>query len=140
LGAAVAQGIPPRDKVIGWWRLAALAQWLLMLLAVAGVVWIALILGLHGGHRSSLISDVSLAPWLGVMVVALLVLGWLIASWCQNMVVLAADRERDQANRAIMSRIRAVTSELVLVPVGRELAEYERFRTELAVARRDGSA
>jgi GTP-binding protein EngB required for normal cell division len=140
LGAAVAQGMPPRDKVIGWWRLVALAQWLLMLLAVAGVVWIALILGLHGGHRSSLISDVSLAPWLGVMVVALLVLGWLIASWCQNMVVLAADRERDQANRAIMSRIRVVTSELVLVPVGRELAEYERFRTELAVARRDGSA
>jgi hypothetical protein len=56
------------------------------------------------------------------------------------MVVLAADREREQANRAIMSRIGAVTSELVLVPVGRELAEYERFRTELAAARRDGSA
>ena len=138
LGAAVAQGMPPRDKVISWWRLAALAQWLLMLLAVAGVVWIALILGLHGGHKSSLVSDVSLAPWLGVMVVALLVLGWLIASWCQNMVVLAADRERDQANRAILSRIGSVTSELVLVPVARELAEYERFRTALAAARRHG--
>jgi GTP-binding protein EngB required for normal cell division len=138
LGAAVAQGMPPRDKVIGWWRLAALAQWLLVLLAAAGVVWIALILVLHGGHKSSLISDTSLAPWLGVMVVALLVLGWLIASWCQNMVVLAADRERDQANRAIMSRIGSVTSELVLVPVARELAEYERFRTELANARRYG--
>jgi len=138
LGAAVAQGIPPRDKVIGWWRLAALAQWLLMLLAVAGVIWIALILGLQGGHKSSLISDVSLVPWLGVMVVALLALGWLIASWCQNMVMLAADRERDQANRAIMSRIGTVTSQLVLAPVARELAEYERFRTELAAARRHG--
>jgi GTP-binding protein EngB required for normal cell division len=141
LGAAVAQGMPSRDKVLRWWRPVAFAQWLLMLLAVAGLVWIALILGLHGGgHKSSLISDLSLAPWLGVMVVALLVLGWLIASWCQNMVVLTADRERDQANRAIMARIRAVTSKLVLAPVGRELAEYERFRTELAAARRDGSA
>ena len=34
-----------------------------------------------------------------------------------------------------MSRIVAVTSELVLAPVGRELADYERFRAELAAAR-----
>ena len=135
LGRAVAQGMPPRDKVTGWWRLIALAQWLLMLLVAAGLVWIGLILALHGSHKSSLISDVSLVPWLAVMVVALLVLGWLIASWCQNMVVLAADREREQASHAIMSRIGAVTSEFVLLPVGRELAQYERFRTQLAAAR-----
>jgi hypothetical protein len=136
LGAAVTQGMPPRDKVTGWWRLIALAQWLLLLLAAAGVVWIVLILATNGKHKSSLISDTSLTPWLGVMVVALLLLGWLIASWCQNMVVLAADREREQASRAIMSRIAAVTRELVLAPTGRELAEYERFRAELAGARR----
>ena len=136
LGAAVAQGLPSRDKVTGWWRLIALVQWLLMLLTVAGLVWIVLILSLHGSHKSSsLISDTSLVPWLAVMVVALLLLGWLIESWCQNMVVLAADREREQANQAIMSRVAAVTSDLVLAPTGRELAEYERFRTELAAAR-----
>ena len=72
------------------------------------------------------------------MVVALLLLGWLIESWCQNMVVLAADREREQANQAIMARIAAVTSDLVLAPAGRELADYERFRAELAAAR-DGA-
>src|SRR5580693_9451744 len=139
LGTAVARGLPPRDKVTGWWRLIALMQWLLMLLTLAGLVWIALILSLHGSHKSSsLISATSLVPWLGVMVVALLLLGWLVESWCQNMVVLAADRERDQANQAIMARIAAVTSDLVLVPTGRELADYERFRAELAVAR-DGA-
>ncbi len=100
LGAAVAQGLPPRDRVAGWWRLIAAVQWLLMLLTVAGLVWIALILSLHGSHKSSsLISDTSLVPWLAVMVVALLLLGWLIESWCQNMVVLAADRERDKPTR-----------------------------------------
>ena len=138
LGAAVAQGLPRRDKVTGWWRLIASVQWFLMLLTLAGLVWIALILGLgesHTAHKSSLISDVSLAPWLGVMVLALLVLGWLIASWCQNMVVLAADREREQAVHAILSRVSAVASDLVLMPVGRELADYERFRTQLAAAR-----
>jgi GTP-binding protein EngB required for normal cell division len=136
LGAAVARGLPARDKVTGWWRLIALAQWLLMLLTLAGLVWIALILSLHGSHKSSsLVSATSLVPWLGVMVVALLLLGWLVESWCQNMVVLAADRERELANQVIMARIAAVTSDLVLAPAGRELADYERFRAELAVAR-----
>jgi GTP-binding protein EngB required for normal cell division len=135
LGAAVAHGLPPRDKVTGWWRLIALVQWLLVLLSLAGLAWIVLILSLHGSHKSSsLVSDTSLVPWLAVMVVALLLLGWLIESWCQNMVVLAADREREQANQVIMSGITAVTSDLVLAPTGRELADYERFRAVLATA------
>ena len=139
LGTAVAQGLPPRDKVTGWWRLIALAQWLLLALALVGLVWIVLILAIGGSsgphQKSSLINDVSLAPWLGVMVVALLLLGWLISSWCQNMVVLAADREREQAVRDILARIADVTNDLVVVPVGRELSDYERYRTELAAAR-----
>jgi GTP-binding protein EngB required for normal cell division len=136
LGTAVAQGLPPRDKVAGWWRPVALAQWLLMLLLAGGLAWIALILALHGGRKtSSLVSDVSLVPWLAVMVVALLLLGWLISSWCQNMVVLAADREREQAAQTILSHVAAVATDLVLAPTGRELAAYEHFRTELAAAR-----
>jgi hypothetical protein len=139
LGTAVAQGLPSRDKVIGWWRLVALAQWLLMALMLTGLIWIVLILafGESGTARKSpsLINDVSLAPWLGVMLVALLLLGWLISSWCQNMVVLAADREREQAVRDILDRIATVANDLVVAPVGRELGDYERFRTELAAAR-----
>ncbi|HEU5387372.1 MAG TPA: GTPase [Streptosporangiaceae bacterium] len=136
LGTAVAQGLPSRDKVTGWWRLVAVAQWLLMALTLAGLIWIVLILTLGGsGHKSSPFNDTALAPWLGVMVVALLLLGWLISSWCQNMVVLAADREREQAIRDILARIGAVANDLVVVPVGRELRDYERFRTELAAAR-----
>jgi hypothetical protein len=136
LGAAVARGLPPRDKVTSWWRLVAVAQWLLVLLMVAGLAWIALILALHGNSKaSSLFSDVSLVPWLAVMVAALLLLGWLISSWCQNMVVLAADREREQAAEAILAGVAAVAADLALIPAGRELADYERFRTELAAAR-----
>jgi GTP-binding protein EngB required for normal cell division len=138
LGLAVAQGLPPRDKVTGWWRLVALAQWLLIALTLVGLLWIVLILafgGSGGTHKSSLINDVSLTPWLGVMVIALLLLGWLISSWCQNMVVLAADREREQAVRDILARVAAVAHDLVVVPTGRELSEYERYRTELSAAR-----
>jgi GTP-binding protein EngB required for normal cell division len=135
LGAAVVQGLPPRAKVTGWWRLIALAQWLLMLLTLAGLVWIVLILAEPHHKPASLISDVSLVPWLAVMAAALLLLGWLVSSWCQNMVVLAADRERELAVHAILARVGQVAGDLVLVPVGRELAAYERFRTELAAAR-----
>jgi GTP-binding protein EngB required for normal cell division len=136
LGTAVAQGLPRGGSVTGWWRLAAAAQWLLMLLALAGVAWFAVVLAAGGTRTSSLTSDVSLAPWIGVMVVALLLLGWLFESWCQNVVVLAADRERERAEADIMSLVAAVASDLVLVPAGRELADYERFRAELAAARR----
>jgi GTP-binding protein EngB required for normal cell division len=136
LGSAVAQGLPARGKVTTWWRMAALAQWALVALMLAGLAWIALILAFHGGRKPpSLLGDLTLIPWLAVMVVALLLLGWLISSWCQNMVVLAADRERDQAAQAILARIAAVTRELVLTPAARELADYEHFRTELAAAR-----
>jgi GTP-binding protein EngB required for normal cell division len=139
LGTAVARGLPSRDKVIGWWRLVALAQWLLMALMLAGLIWIVLILAFgdsSAAHKPpSLVNDVSLAPWLGVMVAALLLLGWLISSWCENMVVLAADRERQQAVRDILARIATVAHDLVVAPVGRELSDYERFRTELAAAR-----
>jgi GTP-binding protein EngB required for normal cell division len=139
LGAAVAQGLPRRDKVTGWWRPIAAVQWFLVLLMLAGLLWIVLILAFgesRTAHKpSSLISDTSLAPWLGVMVLALLLLGWLIASWCQNMVVLAADREREHAVHVILGRVSLVASDLVLAPVGRELGDYEHFRTQLAAAR-----
>ena len=44
---------------------------------------------------------------------------------------------RDQAgiDVDILARIAAVTNDLVVVPVGRELRDYERYRTELAAAR-----
>jgi hypothetical protein len=115
-----------------------------MLLVVAGVAWIGVIIAVgefHAMHKpaSSLISEVSLIPWLVVMVVALLLLGSLTASWCQNMVVLAADREREQATRAIRSRVAGVTRDVVLAPAGAELADYEHFRTQLAAARAPSS-
>jgi len=140
LGAAVTRGLPPRDRITPWWRLVAMAQWLLLMLVAAGLAWIGMILAYGQFHvarkaPSSLVNDLSLIPWLIVMVVALLLLGSLISSWCQNMVILAADRERDQAVQTIRSRIETVTRELVLVPTGKELTDYERFRTELAAAK-----
>ncbi len=50
------------------------------------------------------------------------------------MTVAAAEREREAAERAMRARVSEVTRDLVLVPTGAEIAQYERFRRELAVA------
>jgi hypothetical protein len=123
-----------RSRPPAWWGLVTLWQWLLTAGAGAGValsvvIAVARLTGQHG-----LISEVSLIPWLLALAAALLVLGLLTAAGCKNMTVAAAERERDAAERAMRDRVYGVTRDLVLEPAGREIAEYERFRQELAVA------
>ena len=61
-------------------------------------------------------------------------LGFLTAVGCRNMTVAAAEREREAAERSMRERVSDVTRDLVLVPTGSEITQYERFRQELAVA------
>jgi hypothetical protein len=89
----------------------------------------------HGGReKSTLLGDVSLIPWLLVMAAALLLLGFLTASGCRNMAVVAAEREREHAEETMRARIAVAARTTVLTPVGQEIAQYERFRKDLAVA------
>jgi GTP-binding protein EngB required for normal cell division len=135
LADAVHRAVPGRPRVPVWWWLIAAWQWLLIVLAAAGVAWAVVIAVAHGGkQQSTLLGDVSLIPWLVVMALAMLLLGVLTASGCQNMVLLTADRERDRAEQAIREQVAGVAVDLVLAPVGRKIAEYEYFRRELAVA------
>jgi energy-coupling factor transporter ATP-binding protein EcfA2 len=116
------------------WRLVAAWQWLLLVLAAAALIWMVVIAAANGPHQSALLGDLSLIPWLAVLAVALLLLGWLTSVGCQNIAVLAADRERVRAEHVMRERTAAVARELVFAPVGREIATYERFRRELAAA------
>jgi GTP-binding protein EngB required for normal cell division len=135
LAGAVREAVPGSAAVPVWWRLITAWQWLLTVLAVGGVVWAILIAVAHGGReKSTLIGDVSLIPWLLIMAAALLLLGYLTASGCRNMAVVAADRERQDAEQAMRERIAVATRDTVLVPAGQEIAQYERFRQDLAVA------
>jgi hypothetical protein len=117
------------------WRLVTVWQWLLTVLAVAGVVLSAVIAVVRlTGHRQGWTSEVSLIPWLLVMAAAMFVLGYVTAVSCRNMAIGVADRERRAAEQAMRDRVADVTHDLVLVATGREIAQYERFRRELAVA------
>jgi len=135
LADAVHQAVPGTRRVPVWWRLITAWQWLLTALAVGGVGWAVVIAVAHSGQpKSTLLGDVSLIPWLLIMAAALLLLGFLTASGCKNMALLAAERERESADQAMRERVAAVTRDLVLDATGREIAQYERFRKELAVA------
>jgi hypothetical protein len=130
--AAVAAG---KSGPPSWWRLITAWQWLLTVLAVAGVVLsVVIAVARLAGQRQGWTSEVSLIPWLLIMAVAMLVLGYVTAVSCRNMAVATAQRERGDAERAMRARVAGVTHDLVLVATGREVAQYERFRKELAVA------
>jgi GTP-binding protein EngB required for normal cell division len=132
-GVAAAGGQSPP----AWWRVVALWQWLLAVVAAVGVVAAVVIAVDHlTGHHQGLISEASLIPWLLALAAALLVLGFLTAVGCRNMTLAAAEREREEAAATMRERVSEVTRELVLVPTGREITEYERFRRELALASR----
>ena len=129
----VAAASSPRPPA--WWRLVMLWQWLLTVLAAAAVVVAVVIAVDHlTGHHKGVLSEASLIPWLLALAVALLVLGFLTAVGCRNTTVAAAEREREEAERAMRAQVSDVTRTLVLAPTGAEIAQYEKFRRELAVA------
>jgi hypothetical protein len=129
--AAAAAGSPPPR----WWRLITTGQWLMTALAFGGVALSAVIAVVRAtGQHQGWISEAALIPWLLLMAAAMLVLGYVTASSCRNLTIAAADRERETAEQAMHASVADVTHDLVLTPVGREIAQYERFRRELTIA------
>jgi energy-coupling factor transporter ATP-binding protein EcfA2 len=118
-----------------WWRLITAWQWLLTVLAVAGIGLSATIGVVRAtGRHQGWISEVSLIPWLLIMAGAMLALGYVTAVSCRNLAVATADRDREGAEEAMRDQVAEVTRDLVLLAAGREIDQYERYRRELAVA------
>jgi hypothetical protein len=135
LATAVREASAGPARVPGWWRLISVWQWLLIAVAIVAVGWSAVIAAGHGSSgQSALLADTSLIPWLLVTAAAVLVLGWLTASACQNMVLAAAEREQERAETQMRAKVETAARDLILTPAGHELAEYERFRAALAAA------
>lgn len=140
LGAAVGACLPPRRRVPSWWKLARVVQWALAGLAVVGLVWLCLVaaFGVFDAARhppSALLDNTSLLPWLGAVVVALLLLGWVTARGCRSLVAVAADRERQRTDAAMRTGVDAVAQDFVALPVAGELAAYDSFLAAVAAAR-----
>ena len=138
LGTALKESIPEVNRLPSWWRLVRVWQWALIAVAAAGLAWLGALVafGVLDISRQStpLLDDPTLIPWVCVMVAAILLLGWLTSAGCQNVVALAAERQRDRIVALIRGRITAVTQDKVLMPIQQELSEYARYRDELRSA------
>jgi GTP-binding protein EngB required for normal cell division len=135
LAGVLKESIPAVNRIPGWWRLVRAWQWALIAVAVAGLVWLGALIAFGvlqtSGQSTPLLDDPTLIPWVCVMVAAILLLGWLTAAGCQNVVTLAAERQRDLIVELIRGRIAGVAQDKVLVPIQQELSEYARYRDEL---------
>jgi GTP-binding protein EngB required for normal cell division len=139
LGTAMGESLPVENEIAGWWRIIGAWQGLLLGCVIVGVAWIGVIVAFGVFHAarhipSRLFDDVSLLPWIGLMIAAILLLGWLTASGCMNLVRVAAERELQRVDAAMRSRLAMVASEMVVTPVEHELFEYDRFLEDLRVA------
>jgi len=138
LGGALKESIPEVNRLPNWWRLVRVWQWALLAVAVAGLAWLGALIafGVFQVSRQSspLLDDRTLIPWVCVIVAAILLLGWLTSTGCQNVVTRAAERQRDRIIELIRGRITGVTQDKVLMPIQQELSEYARYRDELRSA------
>ena len=138
LGAAMRESTPDENKITPWWRLIGALQGLLLGCVIVSLAWILVLLIFGVFHASRevprLFSDLSLLPWVVIMIAAFLVLGWLVAAGCMNLVRTAAETESLRVQDRMRDRIENVARELVVEPAEQELAEYQRFRDELRVA------
>jgi len=139
LGTVMGEALPAEDHIAGWWRLVGALQGLLLGCVIVGLAWIAVIIAfgavqVAGSAPPRLFSDLALLPWIALIIAAILLLGWLAAAGAMNRVQLAAAAEREQVEDQMRDQMAVTAREMVIQPIEGELAELDRFRTELRAA------
>lgn len=118
-----------------WWRAVRAVQWLLILAALAGGLWLA---GLAGMGLLALPEPAT--PKLGglplptLLLLGGVLLGVLLALLCRVFVGMSARRRARSVDRRLRSAIEGVTDRLVIEPVQAELEAYRTTRAALASA------
>jgi hypothetical protein len=125
------------SRTPAWWGLVRVLQWVLILTALAGGLWLV---GLAAMGYLQL-PEPSTPKYRGFPVPTLLLLGGVLAGillglLCRLVVGLAARRKARSADRRLRSAIREVTERLVITPVEAEIEAYRTTRSGLAAALR----
>jgi hypothetical protein len=137
LDAALARTELGVEKLPWWAGLVRVLQWLLILSAMVGAVW----LGALFAMAYLRVPEPPTPDWNGLPVPTLLlvggiVLGVALALLSRMLVGITARRRARAADRRLREAIRAVSQELVVEPIEAELAAYSRVRAGLTTALR----
>jgi 50S ribosome-binding GTPase len=140
VGSAIGDALPAEGSTVWWWRLAGLWQGLLLGTAAVGLAWLLLILIFGVFHAAAglptLLSKVSVMPWIAAGTFAVLALGAYTSWACMRAVRVSVERESGRVTAEIGNRIAAVADEMVVIPAEQELSELARYREETEIAAR----
>ncbi len=120
----------------GWWRPVNGVQWLLAAIAVAGLLWLAVLFAL----KWFAIPDPPMFRWHGwpaptLMVFGAVGAGLLVAFAAKFIVNAGAARERRRVHSALADRTRAVGEEFIVAPLDAEMERMRMLRRLVASVR-----
>lgn len=137
LDRAVATTDLGADRIPVWAGLVRVLQYVLILSAIVGAGWLALLsLGSYARLPEPPTPDVGAFPLPTLLLVGGIVLGLLLALVCRWLVTLTARSRARTADKRLRDAISAVSDEVVVAPVRAELASYAEVREALAAALR----
>ena len=130
--------VPDTERAPGWWWPARITQWVLVLAVLAGVAWLGglvvyAVLGVAEPPHP-LLADAGYLPYVALIIVGVLGLGWLLATGCRSLVLSAADRRREEMEDNMRDQITAVAKELIVGEIDGEMRRYGDFRSAYVTA------
>ncbi|MEV5574009.1 GTP-binding protein [Spirillospora sp. NPDC052269] len=139
LGEAMRDALPGFNQVPRWWWLVKTWQYFLVLVSVLGLAWIGLLVAYGVAHvakaPSGWIGEAGLIPYVAVLVVCTLGMGWLTTATCRNLVALSSGKHGERMEHHMRDRIATVAEQKVLEPITEELALYAAFRDDVDLVR-----
>lgn len=135
LDRAVAATDLGAEKIPLWAGLVRVLQWLLIIAAVVGGGWLALLaFGSYARLPEPPTPELGGFPIPTLLLLGGIALGVLLALVCRVLVSLTARRRARSADKRLRDAISSVSEELVVQPMQAELAAYSTMRDGLAIA------
>ena len=135
LDRAVAATDLGADKIPAWAGLVRVLQWLLIITAVAGFVWLGALFGAaYLGFDGASTPEWGGIPIPTIMFLGGIAVGVLLALLCRVLVSLTAKKRARTADKRLRDAISEVSQELVVEPIRAELASHAKVSEGLAVA------